>query len=222
MLPVTRANLEYICCICMVDVRPKAYQGTAYDLSTNNELFRKLKLTSHISVLQNPRNVIMLKEYCKKVCTLCRNKITFAYEVRDKILAGCIVLKETIESEELDELMSSRLKYLCRICLCLQKTSSEVRLTAEIVKCIKDCTGLRYSSYRESELIRLKEGTNLTEILDINDNGFPCQICKSCYRKLVNMDELRKQALAAFADMQTMCGVIDRLPPSMQMVSLKS
>lgn len=202
--------MAYICCICMQDIRSKMYKEQSYDLSTENALLKQLKLTSHISVLKNPRNISQIKEYCRKLCKLCYNKVHFAYEIRERILTSSIVLKEIVENDEMEQVIIDRLKWFCRMCLRRQDTTDQVPINSEIISIIKDCTGLRYSSYRETAMFRLKEGTNITELLEIDDRKFPKQLCKFCYKRLCNMNELRIQATTAYSDMFNIIGEIGK------------
>ncbi|KNC28975.1 hypothetical protein FF38_13794 [Lucilia cuprina] len=207
MLPVARANLDHICCICLLDVRPSMFTQKVYDVKEEKNMSKILKLTAHITILKNPMNQKYINEYCRKVCEICFLKTQYSYLFREKIMASTAAVKELLEGSELNDQDIERLQYFCRICLNRQKTKSNAKcLNMQHLKWIKDCSGIRFTSLIEMEKFRIKEGTNINEIAEINDAEFPHQLCANCLKKLTNVEEFRKSATQSFEYMISVMG----------------
>lgn len=208
MLPVTRANLDHICCICLSDIRPFVFTRTVYDVKQEKNMSRMLKLSAHITILKNPMNQKYINDYCRKICEICFVKVEFTYGFRQRIISSTASLKELIESGELNDLDIERLQYFCRICLNRQESiaNDANSLKNEHLMWLKNCTGIRFTSLIDNDKFRLKEGTNINEIAVIDDKHFPRQLCKVCFKKLQNVEGFRQSATQSFEYMISLMG----------------
>ncbi|XP_065365027.1 zinc finger protein 652-like [Calliphora vicina] len=207
MLPVTRAHLDHICCICLLDIRPAIFTQKVYDVKEEKNMSKILKVTAHITVLKNPMNQKYINDYCRKICEICFLKTQYSYFFREKIMASTAALKELLESDELNDEDIKRLQYFCRICLNRQNTKNNAKsLNMQHLNWLKDCSGIRYTSIIDTEKFRIKEGTNINEIAVINDTHFPQQLCQNCLKKLQNVEDFRKSATQTFEYMISVMG----------------
>lgn len=220
MLPVTRANLDHICCICLSDIRPSVFTRTVYDVKKENNMTKMLKLSAHITILKNPMNQKFINDYCRKVCEICYVKVQFTYGFRQRIIASIASLKELIESGELNELDIERLQHFCRICLNRQDNEMN-NLKMEHLMWLKNCSGVRFTSLADNETFRLKEGTNINEIAVVDDQHFPRQLCKVCIKKLQNVEGFRQSATQSFEYMISLMGDISVPEDDLVMQRLK-
>lgn len=209
MLPVTRANLDKICCICLVDIQESVFNQKVYDVKEEKNLSKLLKLTAHITVLKNPLNLKYINDYCRKVCEICYLKAQYSFHFREKILASTVALKDLLENGSISEEEDvEKLQHFCRICLNRQNDTgnNNGEMNNKYLKLIKDCCGIRFSKLRETETFRIKEGTNINELVVINDEQFPKQLCRMCFKKLLNVDEFRSLATHSFEYMVSVMG----------------
>ncbi|KAM7349228.1 uncharacterized protein ACRADG_008248 [Cochliomyia hominivorax] len=205
MLPVTRANLDHICCICLMDIRPSVFTQNVYDVKGEKNMSKVLKLTAHITVLKNPINQRYINDYCRKICEICYLKTQYSYSFREKIIASTASVKELLESGELDDLEVERLQYFCRICLNRQEITATT-LDQKHFQWLKNCSGIRFNSLVDMEKFRIKSGTNINEIAEIDDKYFPRHLCSNCLKKLQNVEEFRKSATQSFEYMISVMG----------------
>lgn len=215
MLPVTRANLDKICCICLVDIDESVFTKKVYDVKEEKNLSKLLKLTAHIAVLRNPLNLKYINDYCRKVCEICFLKAQYAFHFREKILASTVALKDLLENGSIcKEEDLKKLHHFCRICLNRQKDTgnNNCKMNNKYLKMMKDCCGIRFSTLRETEAFRIKEGTNINELVVICDEKFPKQLCRICLKKLLNVDEFRTLATHSFEYMFSVMGDESDIP----------
>lgn len=217
MLPVTRANLEHICCVCLLDIRPSRFTQKVYDVKEEKNISKILKLTAHITILKNPINQKYIYDYCRKICEICFVKTQYSFFFREKIVASTATLKELLESNDLNNQDVERLQYFCRICLNRQTSKDVKNLKMIHLNWLKNCSGIRYTSIIDTEAFRIKEGTNINEIATINDAQFPQQLCQICLKKLQNVEEFRKLATQSFEYMISIMG--DASGPDDELVS---
>lgn len=204
MLAVTRANLDHICCVCLLDIRSSVFTQQAYDVRKDPNISKNLKLTALITVLKNPINQKYITDYCRKVCETCLVKIQYSYSLREKIIASTTTLKELLQNNNLHEMDIEKLNFFCRICLNRQKDVK--RLEIRHMNWLKNCTGIRFTSLIDNEVLRIKEGTNINEIAIVDDKHFPQHLCRCCLKKLKNVDDFRKSATQSFEYMITVMG----------------
>ncbi|TMW51231.1 hypothetical protein DOY81_003708 [Sarcophaga bullata] len=171
MLPITRVNLDNICCTCLVDVRPTNLSiKNVYIVNEDTNLLKVLQATAYVTVLKYPQNLKFIYNYSRKLCQKCFWKAQDSYQFLEKIVKSTARLKDLLVND-LNKTGKDvkKLRNCCRICLNRQR-GQRYEDNKKYLKWLQDFSGME----DEEQLYKNKH--------------FPTQLCSICLENLHDVE----------------------------------
>ena len=170
MLPITRVNLNNICCTCLIDVRRTRFaKDKVHIINKDPNLLKVLQATAYVTVLKDTKNLKFIDDYSQKLCQRCFSKAQYSYHFLEIIRKSTSRLKDLLVSD-LNNTGTDvkRLKYCCRICLTRQRGENHQRNEdyKKYLKWLQDFSGIEDDEHLN------------------NNKQFPKQLCGICLKKI--------------------------------------
>ena len=170
MLPITRVNLNNICCTCLMDVRrTKFTKDKVHVINKDPNLLKMLQETAYATVLKDIKNLKFTGDYSQKLCQRCFSKAKDSYHLLEKVRQSSARLKDLLLSDlDTSGTEMKKLKNCCRICLIRQRGQKYHRREKykKYLKWLQDFGGI-------------EDEEQLT-----NNKPFPKQLCITCMKKI--------------------------------------